>query len=163
VPAESDEVAWICSQCGQGLALDEDQGLVPLEVQTSADLPPNTTGRPFWVARGQVDLQARETYGSGGKARSEADRFWSEGRLFFIPAFACPLEERLSLSIRLLTQPPELRPGPPARFIPAILPASDVQAAAEFTIMAIEAGRSDKLKEVHFTLQLEPPALWILA
>jgi hypothetical protein len=38
----------------------------------------------------------------------------------------------------------------------------DVSAAAEFIVMAIEAGRKDKLKELDFSLKLSTPVLWIL-
>jgi hypothetical protein len=30
-------------------------------------------------------------------------------------------------------------------------------------VVAVEAGRQDKLKNVDFSLNLSPPALWILA
>jgi hypothetical protein len=38
----------------------------------------------------------------------------------------------------------------------------DVAAAAEFIVVAIEAGRPDRLKKVDFQLKLTQPTLWIL-
>ena len=63
VPAQPEEVAWRCSQCGQGLLLDESKGLVPLEIHYSADIPPNGVGKPFWVAEGQVTVSGIRTAG----------------------------------------------------------------------------------------------------
>jgi hypothetical protein len=51
----------------------------------------------------------------------------------------------------MLLQPPALQPGSPARFEPATLALDDLQATAEFIVMAIEASRKDKLKQVDLT------------
>jgi hypothetical protein len=161
VPAEVDEVAWVCAQCGQGLSLDEEKGLVPLEVHYAAGIPANTRGKPFWIAEGQVSMQ-RDTYGSSGKDTKATQQFWSQPRRFFIPAFSAPLETLLGFGMQLLRQPPDLQAGSTAEFEPVILYLEDVKAAAEFIVVAIEAGRKDKVKQVEFTLQLSEPALWIL-
>jgi len=162
VPAEIDEVAWVCGQCGQGLVLDEEAGLAPLEVHYSAGIAPNARGKPYWVAEGRVTIQQRWTYGSAGRQADESTRFWAQSHRFFVPAYACTLEALLSTGMDLLLQPPDLQPGPAARFEPAILPAEHVHATAEFIVMAVEAGRKDKLKSVDFALQLTTPGLWIL-
>jgi hypothetical protein len=112
IPAEPDEVAWVCTQCGRGMLLFEKHGLVELGVDYSAALTPNATGRPFWVADCQVKVQSRQTY-SGNQER-EAQDFWSQPRRVFIPAFTCSLEDFLSLGMHALLQPPTLQPGPPA-------------------------------------------------
>ena len=160
VPAGPDEVAWVCAQCGQGMALDDEKGLASLEVQYSSAGPPGAQGKPFWVVEGEAALQQRQTY-SGNQDRS-AQAFWSQPRRFFIPAFTSPLETLLNLGTNFLLQPPDLQPGPPVRFDPVTLYAEDVPAAAEFILMAVEAGRKDKLKELNFSLKLSSPCLWIL-
>jgi hypothetical protein len=159
VPAQPEEVAWRCSQCGQGLLLDESKGLVPLEIHCSADILPNRVGKPFWVAEGQVTVQ-RDTY-SGDKS-ADAQRFWGGKKLFIIPAFAGTLESLLSLSMQFLQQPPELQPGPDASFEPVTLSPADLTAAAEYLVMAIEAGRKDSLKVVSVGVSLSAPSLWVL-
>jgi len=85
VPAEPDEVAWLCAQCGQGLLLDEAKGLAALEIQTAAGIPPGALGRPFWVASGQVRLQRETHEGFIGRRTGQAERFWAEPRRFFVP------------------------------------------------------------------------------
>ncbi len=159
LPAEADEVVWVCAQCGQGMSLDEEKGLLPLEVQYSANIAPNAVGKPYWVVESQVTLQ-RETF-SGNQDR-EAESFWSQPHTFFIPAYKTSLETMLAQGMSLLRQPPLLQPGPAARFEPVVLYAEDVLPAAEFIIMAIEAERKDKLKSVNFSLKLSTPCLWIL-
>jgi hypothetical protein len=161
IPAGIDEVAWSCSQCGQGLFLDDEQGLLPLDMHYTSSLPPGRKGLPYWVAEGRVTLQ-RETYGSSGRSAKEANTFWSEPRRFFVPAFTCPLETLLTRGVQLLLQPPQLQPGPAVPFEPVTLSLQDVRPAADFIVMAVEAARKDKLKRVEFSLDLAAPELWIL-
>lgn len=161
VPAMSDEAAWVCANCGQAMSLDEEHGLIPQFVYYSAAIPPNGIGKPFWVAEGQVVLK-RTSYGSDKGQQEEARRFWSQPRHFFIPAYQATLEQLLSQGIQFLLNPPPLQEGPAARFAPAVLDLRDVKSAAEFLVVAVEAGRPDKLKELAFDLKLNPPVLWIL-
>jgi hypothetical protein len=55
-----------------------------------------------------------------------------------------------------------LQPGTAARFEPVTLALEDVKPLAEFIIMALEAGRKDKLRDIQFSLEMSPPVLWIL-
>jgi predicted RNA-binding Zn-ribbon protein involved in translation (DUF1610 family) len=161
IPAEVDEVAWVCAQCGQGLLLEEN-GLQALEVNYLAGLPPNAKGKPYWVAQGQVSSLQREKYGSGNQETQQAEAYWSQARSFFVPAYSATLEDLLARATQLMLQPPVLQAGAAAPFEPVTLAAEDVRPAAEFIVVAIEAGRKDKLKKVNFSLQLSSPVLWIL-
>jgi hypothetical protein len=161
VPAELDEVAWVCAQCGQGLLLEE-TGLQALEVHYMAGIPANSKGKPYWVTQGQVSSLQREKYGSGGKEAQEAEAFWGQPRRFFVPAYSATLENLLAQATQLLLQPPALQEGPASPFEAVTLAVEDVRPAAEFIVMAIEAGRKDKLKKMNFSLQLSSPVLWIL-
>ena len=161
VSAEPEEVAWVCANCGQGMLLDESIGVDRQEVLYAAAIPVNETGKPYWVAEGQVRL-SRNSFGRAGRSEAEATAFWSQPRLFCMPAYAAPLEQLLSEGINYLVKPPALQPGPAARFLPVTLHISDVRLAAEFLIVAVEAGRSDKLRELNFELKLSWPVLWIL-
>ena len=161
VPALVEEVAWVCAQCAQGLVLDEEKGLDLLEVTYAPGIPADDLGRPYWVADGRVTL-SRQAYSGGRRETEEAVQFWSVSRPFFIPAFNISLENLLSDATGRLLNPPALQPGPPARFHPATLAVANIQPVAEFIVMAIEAGRKDKLKKVDFSVQLSTPVLWIL-
>jgi hypothetical protein len=160
VAAQPEEVAWVCSQCGKGLLLNPGQGLESLEVRYAAGVPQNTAGKPYWVMEGRVSLQ-RESYCMGSSNR-EAEAFWSQGRSFFIPAYTCEMPEMLSQGMRYLAQPPSLQEASACAFEAVTLLAEDIQAFAEFLVVAIEAGRKDKLKEIKFFVELDAPALWIL-
>jgi hypothetical protein len=72
------------------------------------------------------------------------------------------LEKLLSQAKNLLIKPPILQQGPATSFEAVIVSAEDVYPAAEFVVMAIEAGREDKLKTLDFKLQLSEPVLWVL-
>ena len=160
VPAGPDEVAWVCAQCGQGLLLDPSKGLVQLEVNYAVGIAPNTPGKPYWVTEGRVTFSRRQTY-SGNEDR-DAHNFWGQPRRFCVPAFTSPLESLLDVGSRLLVQPPALQPGQAARFEPVTLALEDVKPLAEFIVMAIEANRKDKLKEIRIGLELSEPSLWVL-
>jgi hypothetical protein len=159
LPAQPDEVAWVCPQCGQAQQLDEQKGLAALDVQFAAGIAPGQRGKPFWVADGQVTLQ-RQTY--SGNQDAEASKFWGAARRFFIPAFNLDLEQTLTIGRQLLLQPPALTSGPATAFEPVTLVPEDVPALAEFIVMALEADRKDKLKELRISLKLSAPDLWIL-
>jgi hypothetical protein len=159
IAAQVDEIAWACARCGLGLYLDVDQGLERLALNYAAGIPGNGLGLPYWVVKGQVQLQ-RQTF--SGDQDQQAERFWSEPRRFYVPAFQCSLETLLSQGVQLLQNPPALQPGSPARFQPVTLAKADLRAAVEFIVVALEAGRKDKLKEVRVDLHLEMPELWIL-
>ncbi|MDI6696515.1 MAG: hypothetical protein QME21_15820 [Anaerolineales bacterium] len=161
IPAQPDERAWVCSQCGQGMALDQQKGLIPLQVFYSAGIVALTSGMPYWVVEGQVVLQ-RETYRSNSQSAREAEQFWRQPRRFFIPAYDAPLDVMLSQAVKLLVQQPALQAGPATRFEPVTLAVEDIQPAAEFVVMAVEAARKDMLKNVDFQVKLGLPALWIL-
>lgn len=160
IPAEPEEVAWVCRRCGKGVILNPDQGLEPLAVHYQAGLNPNNRGRPFWVVEAQVSLQ-RQTY--SGNQSKEAEQYWSVPRRFFVPAFSTPLESLLALGPQMLLQPPVLQDGPRLDFEPVTLSVSDIQPLVEFIVVAVEAGRKDKLKGIQMAVKLSEPALWILS
>lgn len=161
LPANVDEIAWVCPACGQAALLDETQptGLSPLELHYNASLRTGQTGRPFWVAQGQVSV-SRQTY--RGNANDQAREFWSKPHTFFVPAFACSLDELVSLGMKLLRQPVAMLQGQPTPLMPITLSVEDIRPMAEFIIMGIEAERGDMVKTVQIQLQLTTPVLWIL-
>jgi len=161
IPAGVEEVAWVCSQCGQGMVLDEAHGLEALDIHYSADIPPNSAGKPYWVADGQVTME-RKTYGSTGNHGEAAKQFWGQSRRFFVPAFQAPLESLLEIAKGMLLNPPQLSSGPGTPFEAITLYRDDLLAAADFIVIAIEAERKDKIKSIDFELKLSKPVLWIL-
>jgi len=159
LPAKIDEVAWVCTQCGQGMLLDATKGLAPLEVHYSAGIPAGKQGSPYWVAQGQPVLQ-RKTY--QGDKSGDMRSFWAQPRLFFVPAVTLQLEQVVEVGVRLLRQPPTLVAGPVVTFLPVTVPPDDVRALAEFVVFAVEAERKDALKELSIRLDLAAPELWVL-
>jgi predicted RNA-binding Zn-ribbon protein involved in translation (DUF1610 family) len=161
IQAEPEEVAWLCANCGQGLLLDEKQasGLAALDIYFATGIQSGQRGRPFWVAQGLVSIQ-RQTY-SGDEGR-QAQEFWKTPRTFFVPAFACSLDELIGLGMRLLKQPVTMMHAQPAAFLPVTLLLDDVRPMAEFIIMGIEAERRDMMKSAALQLSLAKPALWVL-
>lgn len=161
ITARIEEVVWVCQDCGQGLVLSDEKGLLPQVVHYAAGIPANTTGKPVWVAPGQVTLQ-RQTY--SGDRSQEMLAFWSQPRWFFIPAYELTLDQLAQTGVNMLKQPiPMQEAGSPAAFLPVTVPPEDIYPLAEYLIMAVEAERSDKLRALSFNLQLGQPELWIFA
>ena len=159
VPAQPDEVVWVCQTCGQGMVLSDDHGLLQQIIHFSAGIPANTQGKPVWVVSGAVTLQ-RETF-SGDNSR-DMQQFWSQPRWFFIPAYNLTLDQLVDAGLRFLKQPLLLQEsGTPASFLPVTVHPEDIQPLAEFIILAVEAERRDQLQKISFTLQLGQPELWI--
>lgn len=161
IPAGVEEVAWACAQCGQGMVLDEAYGLESLDIHYAVDIAQNSIGKPYWVADGQVTME-RNTYDYAGEYGKAAEQFWGQSRRFFVPAFQTPLESLLEVAKARLLNPPRLNSGSAARFEAVTLYRDDVLAVAEFIVIAIEAGRKDKIKSIDFELKLSKPVLWIL-
>jgi hypothetical protein len=159
IAANPDEVVWVCTQCGQGLVLSDENGLLPQVIHYAAGILPNAKGKPVWVTTAQAMLQ-RETY-DGDKTR-DMQEFWSQPRWFFIPAYDLSLNDLAEIGVRQLRQPPALQEGTsPAGFLPVTVHPEDIRPLAEYLVQALEADRSDHLRELSFTLQLGTPELWI--
>ncbi len=155
-----DEVAWRCTECGQGLYLDPQAGLVDQKirfVQPKGPAPHNWL--PFWVARGRVVITYRETYSTPGKPNP----VWEERPRFFLPAFELDLPDAVGLAQRYLLQPPSLQPAPPQPMPRVTVDRADARALAEFLVLSIEAQGRDALKALEFDLRFEPWELWIIA
>jgi hypothetical protein len=162
VPAESDQVAWSCTQCGQGLLLDENVGLVAQEIYYAQNDSAELKGKPFWVAKGRVNLDREAHQEWFDQSQKQAGKFWQEEILFVIPAYILPIEELIDLSIKMLSNPPEFAEGSAFSYIPVTLSPNDLPTLVEFIVLAIEAGRKDKVKQLEVAITLEKPTLWIL-
>lgn len=162
VPAEGDAIAWACSQCGQGLLLDEREGLERLDIHFSKGIPPGEKGQPYWIANGTVDMirEARQSW--KGTRQREADQLWAQRRQFIIPAFTTSLDELLRLSTYLFSNPPELIEGPAITFEAVTLSPRDLGPLIEYIVLAVEAGRSDDIKSIGVSVEVESPSLWVL-
>ncbi len=164
LPARPDELVWVCANCGQG-QMFTDQGLAAQTVRYAAGIAPGQPGKPVWVTQGTAALQ-RQSYGGvlffGGNSKNEMEAFWAVPHWFFIPAYELPLEQLLDVGVKMLKSPPPLQEiNGPLPFFPVVVPPEDVRSLAEFIVMAIEAARADKLKQLDMKLDLTAPELWI--
>ncbi len=160
VPAEEDEIAWTCANCGQGWQLN-DTGLAPLTVRwmpAPAQARPESW-RPVWIFAAQVTFTQRENW----QRAADPDQLWQRPVRFYVPAYTCPLDHLEKLGADLTRQQAFLPTGPalgPLKGV-TLLPA-DAIAAAEFIVLTIEAERKDKIKSINFTLNYGPAELWVL-
>lgn len=159
VPAEDEEVAWVCATCGLGLQLTA-QGLAPLTVQWSARRVAGAVWLPFWVLTGSANFHIRESY----DGRAKQNPLWATPRRFYVPAYTASLHEIEVMGSELTRAQLPLEPGPPAGLLQhcTLLP-EDAHRAAEFIVITIEADRNDKVRNLSFTLNLGAAELWLLA
>lgn len=160
IPAEEDEVAWVCGQCGQGTQLTDD-GLAPLDVNWAAakDKASNVRRLPFWVFDGAVAFNRRQSFGR----QNDPDKLWDARRRFYVPAFSASLEQLETLGASLTRKQIQLKADRPAGALNGcVMFPQDARQAIEFIVLTIEAERKDKLREVDFSLDLSEPALWML-
>ena len=177
LPAQPDEVFWVCASCGQAQLLSDERGLLPETIHYASGVPQkvagstatsaagstatSAAGKPVWVVAGQV-LLSRQTY-NGDNSR-DMQQFWAQPRRFFIPAYTLPLDQLVNACVSMLRQPPALPEGTsPAAFYPVTVHAEDLQALAEYAVLAVEADRKDMLKELTFQVQLGAPEMWVIA
>ncbi len=163
--AEPEQTVFLCSQCGASWNLDDAPGaparLRALVIRYSPELRGSVTGRPFWVAGGQVQVGRRDVHGWGSQEGAAAQT-WAVPRRFFIPAFKCDLNSTLDLGRRLLNESPQPPNGSAAPFLPVVVSSRDLHGLAEFVIVSIEADRGDNLKTLRYALELGEPELWVL-
>ena len=160
IPAASDEVAWVCVQCGAGTILTGEDSLAPLQLRYSAAIAEGQIGRPFWVVDVEVDMSVRRS--TEGDTLPEGPQPWEKKRTFFLPAYASSLMSRLSEAKSALYQPPPLAEGSRTAFQPIVLSREDIGSYIEFTIISIESEREDKLIRLDFQTHLGEPELWVL-
>jgi len=161
IPAAVDEVAWVCATCGQGLLLDEERGLQPLDFHFNTGIAPGAQGKPLWVVEGRVTIQ-RSTF--RGNESAATALFWAEPRKFFIPAYALALDALINFGVAAVKQNPPLNESAErGAFIPITVAPGDVRPLVEFIVTAIEAERKDMLKTLQFDVQLGDAQLWVLA
>ena len=159
VPAEPDEVAWICGNCGQGLLLDEQDGLRPITVHfAAAQEEAHVLWAPFWIAVGRVRVNRRESVGRD----SPPDPRWERPVRFIVPAFATSVERAVEWGRNFLLQPPDLGRGEAVPLKGVTVLPEEVDSLARFVVLTVEAERKDKLEAIDFSLDLEPPELWVL-
>jgi hypothetical protein len=159
IPANADEIAWVCAQCRQCYLLNHEDRLVPLQIQYQQRTQDVECGFPYWVTTAKVDL-LRETL--RGNLTKDSLQFWQNPRTVFIPAYSTEMEALLKKAEALIKNPPVLFSAEMMTFKPVILSLVDLRAYVEFLVMQIEADRQDNLKQLTFELQLSDPVLWIL-
>ncbi|HLE22674.1 MAG TPA: hypothetical protein VI701_00045 [Anaerolineales bacterium] len=158
VPAEADEVAWVCQNCGQGLLLDEVDGLKPITVHSAAAAGTTKSWKPFWVALGRVRFSRRESFGRDAAPEPR----WSQPVRFVLPAYATGVERAVALGVGLLRRPPALEEGEAQVLQGATVLPEQLAALTRFVVLSIEAERNDKLEAIEFTVELDTPELWVL-
>ena len=102
LPVENDDVVVACPRCQQAVHLDDQAGLKLLEAQygVARDVEMVTQWLPFWVFRGRVVVQKRETQSGNRRSAEEAAAMWGMERWFYVPAWSLSVELARRLGTR---------------------------------------------------------------
>lgn len=164
--AENDDVVVACANCFTPVAISVN-GPVKMKVQfgvSSGAAAGAGDWLPFWAFDGQVQIRKRETQGGSSKSK-DANKLWGAPRRFWVPAWDLDLKVAQELGGRLVQAQPEFQkidPPPGARLTTAIVTPKDAKKLIEFIILAVEARRSDWLRDIDFDFKANEPQLWAL-
>ncbi|MCI0393358.1 MAG: hypothetical protein L0332_00435 [Chloroflexi bacterium] len=164
---ENDDIVVACGHCRAEVAIGQDG---PSQINVRYALPAGARPEmnpwyPFWVFSGQVQLQHRETQGGGRSGQKEAEALWSAPRRLYVPAWELSMHTAQDVGSRLIQQQPQFqlveRPEQ-AQLVSAVVTPGDARKLLEFIVLAVEARRSDWLKDLVFHLALGEPELWAI-
>ena len=162
IPAQPQEVGWVCRHCGLAQRLNVDDRLAEMKIHYQQGIPDGATGRPFWVVEAHVSFE-RQTQNKFLKDKYEDARaFWQTPRRFFVPAFKTGLEEMIAAGQKMVRNPPQLSDGAAVAFRPITIRPQDIGSLIDFIVIAIEAERSDDLKFLETEIQVGEPICWVL-
>lgn len=162
-PAQDAQVVQ-CPNCRSAVAINEGglSLLAVLYAVASREDPPYWL--PFWVYRGQVTIQERQTQG-GRSAEKDAQAFWAGPRQVLIPAWDADLLQARDMISDLIHQQPTLKvlTNPEGlSFEPAVITREDGRKLLELVIVTIEAERKDYMELLSYDLRLDSEVLWLL-
>jgi hypothetical protein len=161
---DNDHVVTVCDRCQTTVHIG-DEGLAQILVHYVASAIGANVTRwlPFWVFEGQVHILQRQT--QGGNSERQSRQLWHRPRTLYVPAWELSLATAQSIGGSLIQQQPVYQTSPqPAviRLTPVTVTAGDAVKLLEFMVLAIEARRSDWLKNLDFRLEVDEPELWAL-
>lgn len=169
-PGERDVVTF-CPQCRSAVLLAEDDlSLAPARYGAPVARAASASWVPFWRFEGAVTIERREAQNSkislkGWVSTQDSQAFWSRASRYYIPAWDLDLPQASEVARELLESQPDFRettPPPAGDVRPAIITPDDARKLLELAIVTVEARRSDWLKDLEFTADMGPPALWLL-
>lgn len=159
-----------CPNCGSAVLIADGGLSLPGAHYAAPDKAAPETWVPFWAFEGQVNIELREAQNSkislsGWVSTHESQNFWRKASRYYIPAWDLNLPHASELARDLLESQPAFRPiERPAgtSFRAAVITPEDARKLLELVVVTVEARRSDWLKNLDFTLDMGPAALWVL-
>lgn len=157
--SEDRDVAFRCTNCGQGYALLEGE-LKRLTVKSAS---PKLQERgevqyyPFWVLKAEVTVESREASGGffSGLLRGGGSGPAGGTIAFYIPAFDAPLEVLKQLSVEFTKEQPSYEIAEEARkSIKGCVHSEEfARGFADFVFLTMEAERPDTMKSIRYSIK----------
>jgi hypothetical protein len=164
-PQNPEVVVLRCAGCGTAVSITH-TGLTTTTIEFAApDVAKFDGWLPLWLFNGRVNITSRQTQGRNKQAEQDAQQLWGYPRRLYMPAWDLPTAAACQLGGDLVQRQPQFQPSAApsqGNFVEAVLAPEDALKLLEFVVFNVEAGRRDWLKELHFTIEAEPPQLWAL-
>ncbi len=164
---ENDAIVLACHNCFLPVAIAVD-GLKRMKIWfavSNQNLEESRNWFPFWVYKGRINIQYRETQSGWRTKEKDSDRLWGSPRQLFIPAWDLDLHSAQDIGSRLIVKQPAYNfVDQPAEYqlTTATVKPDDAKRLLEFIVLAIEARRKDWLKDLKFEIDVGKPQLWAL-
>ncbi len=162
---DNDHIVTLCPAC-QTATLISHAGLARLKIQYATPKPKATIThwQPFWIFHGRVHILKRKIQ-AGRSRQEESERLWGQPRSLYVPAWDLSMTTAQHVGSRMIEQQPHYQATTlpdQVKLTPVTVTADDALKLLEFVVLAIEARRSDWLKDLDFRLEVDPPVLWAL-
>lgn len=155
----------VCRHCFTAVTLHQ-TGLQPIDVHYAAPAHDQVDGwLPLWLFHGRVQIQQRQSQGSGKGADKDAAQLWQRVQRLYAPAWSQPAAQAQAMGSKLLQAQPIFQtiPRPDgASLAETIITPEDGLKLLDFIVLTIEAERKDMLRDLKFQIEAGIPALWAI-
>lgn len=160
--ADTRDVVYYCGNCDSGFELiNEKDELVPVNIDFAIPNKKMDTEKiylPFWVFDANIKISSRDAAGSitGFIMNIFGAENKSAGK-FYVPAFETSLENIRKLGLEFTKSQPEFDVIKKGKLNGCSCSSKDAEKIADFIFLSIEAGKSDMLKSITYSLGLSSP------
>ena len=160
--ADTRDVVYYCGNCDSGFELiNEKDELVPVNIDFAIPNKNMDTEKiylPFWVFDADIKINSRDAAGSiTGFIMNIFGAKNKHGGKFYVPAFETSLENIRKLGLEFTKSQPEFNIIKKGKLNGCSCSSKDAEKIADFIFLSIEAGKSDMLKNITYSLGLSSP------
>lgn len=160
--ADARDVVFYCGNCDSGFELiNEKDELVPVDIDfaiPNKKMNSKVVYYPFWVFDANVKIDSRDAAGTiTGFLTNIFGKEDKKVGKFYVPAFETQLENIRKLGLEFTKSQPEFDVIKKGILKGCSYSSKDAEKIADFIFLSIEAGKSDMLRNITYSLGLSSP------